>query len=191
MKGNTEGSLSEVQKAIITGSLLGDGYMRCKINAHLEINHAYSQKEYVDWKYRHFKALVRTPPKKRQSNKGRVAYRFTTRSLPFITRFYKKFYRDKQKIIPKDIELKPLTLAVWFMDDGSRCGSQLYFNTQQFLKKDQNCLVRQLKNQWGIKSGLNRDKHYFRIRLFKESNLRLISSIKSYIIPMFSYKILI
>lgn len=155
MKGNTEGSLSKAQKAIIVGSLLGDGYMRCKINAHLEVNHAYSQKEYVDWKYKQLKNLVRTPPIKRRGNRGRVAYRFTTRSLPSITRFYKKFYKDGRKIVPKDIELKPLTLAIWFMDDGSRCGNQLYFNTQQFLKENQKRLIQKLKNQWGVKSRLN------------------------------------
>src|SRR3990170_2722125 len=36
--GNVVGSLSEVQQAIVIGSLLGDGSMRCKTNALLEIN---------------------------------------------------------------------------------------------------------------------------------------------------------
>lgn len=37
---NTEGSLTEEQKQIIVGSLLGDGAMRIKTNALLEINHS-------------------------------------------------------------------------------------------------------------------------------------------------------
>ncbi len=48
---NTVGSLTENQRSIIIGSLLGDGAMRCKVNALLEINHSSAQKEYVDWKY--------------------------------------------------------------------------------------------------------------------------------------------
>jgi hypothetical protein len=37
------GSLTDVQHSIIIGSLLGDGAMRCKVNALLEINHCFAQ----------------------------------------------------------------------------------------------------------------------------------------------------
>lgn len=47
-EGNTVGSLTERQRSIIIGSLLGDGAMRCKVNALLEINHALQQKFYVE-----------------------------------------------------------------------------------------------------------------------------------------------
>ena len=33
-EGNTVGSLTEMQRSIIIGSLLGDGAMRCKVNAY-------------------------------------------------------------------------------------------------------------------------------------------------------------
>src|SRR5436309_3645555 len=64
--GNTVGSLSEVQREIIVGSLLGDGAMRCKTNALLEINHSSHQRSYG-----HLADLVRTPPKARKSNGSR------------------------------------------------------------------------------------------------------------------------
>src|SRR5947207_12743695 len=83
--GNTVGSLSEVQHAIVIGSLLGDGSMRCKTNALLEINHSIHQRSYVDWKFGHLADLVTTPPKQRAGNGGRVAYRFVTRSAPALT----------------------------------------------------------------------------------------------------------
>jgi hypothetical protein len=59
------GSLTEVQHSIVVGSLLGDGAMRCKANALLEINHCLEQRAYVDWKYRHLIDLVGTAPKAR------------------------------------------------------------------------------------------------------------------------------
>ncbi len=43
---NTVGSLTQLQKSIIIGTILGDGYLRIvkgKKNAILEINHSYSQ----------------------------------------------------------------------------------------------------------------------------------------------------
>ena len=58
--GNTVGSLSEAQHSLVIGSLLGDGSMRCKTHALLEINHSASQRGYVDWKYQHLAELVAT-----------------------------------------------------------------------------------------------------------------------------------
>src|ERR1700685_123361 len=73
------GSLTEVQHSIVIGSLLGDGAMRCKVNALLEINHCFEQRAYVDWKYLHLSDLMGTAPKARTSNGSRIAYRFTLR----------------------------------------------------------------------------------------------------------------
>ena len=79
------GSLTERQKAIIVGCLLGDGAMRCKTNALLETNHSAKQRDYVEWKFSELKDMVSTGSKKRFGNAGRIAYRFTTRSLPALT----------------------------------------------------------------------------------------------------------
>ena len=79
--------LTEKQRSIIVGSLLGDGAMRCKTNALLEANHWAAQREYVDWEYRILENLVRTPPKMRNGNGGRQAYRFRTLSLHELTPF--------------------------------------------------------------------------------------------------------
>ena len=54
--------LTSTQEQLIHGSLLGDGAMRCKQNALLEINHCFAQREYVDWKYEILSDLVLTPP---------------------------------------------------------------------------------------------------------------------------------
>jgi hypothetical protein len=95
--GNTVGSLSEVQHAIVVGTLLGDGSMRCRANALLEINHSYHQSGYVGWKYSHLADLVATPPKRRLGNGERIAYRFVTRSLPVLTPYFHLFLRNWQE----------------------------------------------------------------------------------------------
>lgn len=102
--------------------------MRCKTNALLEVNHSVRQRAYVDWKYRNLATLVSMPPKERPSNGGRVAYRFVTRALPVLTPFYRLFYGSGAKSIPDGLELSPLTLAVWLMDDGSRSRRAVYLN---------------------------------------------------------------
>jgi hypothetical protein len=151
--GNTVGSLSGVQRDIVIGSLLGDGGMRCKTNALLEINHSVRQRSYVDWKYHHLADLVSTPPKMRRGNGGRIAYRFVTRSLPVLTPYFRLFYESGVKRVPH-LELSPLILAVWFMDDGSRSRSAVYLNTQQFDEGSQRRLLGLLLDQLGLQGSL-------------------------------------
>lgn len=184
---NTVGSLTDNQRALIIGSLLGDGAMRCKANALLEINHSSAQKEYVDWKYQQLANLVRTPPKLRKGNGSRVAYRFTTLSLPQLTPFYRAFYENKRKIVPQ-VTLAPLSLAVWFMDDGCKSYRALYLNTQQFGWEYQMLLVNLLKEQWGIQSSLNRDKQYHRIRIAVSSVQRFREIVAPHMLAELTYK---
>jgi hypothetical protein len=49
--------------------------------------------------------------------------RFATKSLQILEKFYRLFYRKQRKILPKEIKQlldTPLSLAVWYMDDGAR-----------------------------------------------------------------------
>jgi len=123
------GSLLDIQQQVILGCILGDGYMRKKTHAHLQITHSIKQKEYVNWKYRILKNLVSGQPLRYRGNGKRVGYRFYTRNLPILSKYYKKFYIGGKKIIPKIINLTSLSLAVWYMDDGSKSYNTCYFNT--------------------------------------------------------------
>lgn len=186
---NTEGSLTEEQKQIIVGCLLGDGAMRIKTNALLEINHSLEQKELVDWIYSNLKKFVSTSPKIHKGNGNRIAYRFTTRSLPVFTNLYKQFFLNGKKKVPLNITLSPLVLAVWFMDDGNKSRTSVYLNTQQFSLEEQEFLRRMLMEQWGIETTLNKDKHYWRIRIRVSSIEKFVSLIKPYLLPQFYYKL--
>ena len=188
---NTEGSLTEEQKQILIGVLLGDGAMRKKTRALLEINHSYTQKEYVDWLYQQFKNYVATPPKVRKGNGTRIAYRFTTKSISVFTHFYDYFFKGNKKIIPELLTLSPLTLAIWYMDDGSRCDTDIYLNSQQFTLEEQEKLVVELEKQFQIKASLNKDKHYHRIRIKKESVNIFMDMISPYVISSMKYKLLL
>jgi hypothetical protein len=189
---NTAGSLTQTQKSIIIGSILGDGYLRVikkRKNAFLEINHSYKQKDYVDWKFNKLKSIVKSPPKVRVGNEGRTAYRFYTRQLPVLTDLFSCFYKNKIKIIPKNLNLDPLVIAVWFMDDGSKCRpSDVYLNTQQFDIESQRRLINYLK-YFNLETKLNKDKSYYRLRFIKSSLPKLKNLIKKHIIPSMRYKI--
>lgn len=189
---NAAGSLTQTQKSIIIGSILGDGYLRVikgRKNAFLEINHSIKQKEYVDWKYNQLKSIVKSPPKSRKGNGDRVAYRFYTKQHPKLTELFQYFYKNNTKIIPDNLHLNPIILAVWFMDDGSKCRpSDVYLNTQQFDNESQRKIISSLK-KIGLSAGLNKDKSYYRVRFIKSSLPKLKNLIEKCIIPAMRYKI--
>lgn len=192
--GNTAGSLQPAQHDVLVGSLLGDGTLRIqgkrRTNALFEVNHSWQSRDYVDWKYSVFRSMVLTPPKRRSGNGQRVAYRFTTQSLPAFTNYHRWFYEDGRKRIPFDLDLTPLILAVWFMDDGSKSRSASYLNTQQFAIAEQEFLRDLLKRTFGIESSLNRDKQYFRLRVTTHGTRILEDVICPHILPCFRYKLM-
>ena len=163
--------------------------MRCKDNALLEINHSFRQKAYVDWKYQLFKNIVTTPPKKRFGKNGRIAYRFTTRSLPKLTTIYKQFYQEGRKIIPADLKITNLSLAVWVMDDGCKSYRAMYLNTQKFDRSEQHRLAELLDTQHGIKTSINKDKKYWRLRVAVGSVGMLKRLVKPHFLPSLTYKL--
>lgn len=182
------GSLSDIQKSLIEGCMLGDGYMRCKTNAHLQITHSINQKDYVDWKYQLLSEFILTPPKSYKGNGNRIGYRFFTRSLPIFTDYYRRFYR-KQKIIPKDLNLTDLTLAVWYMDDGSKSGQSCYLNTQKFTSIDQEYLIKILHDKYDLQAHRDKDKKYFRLRLSVSDSRKFVRIIEPYILLSMRYKL--
>jgi len=189
--GNTVGSLTQLQRSVVIGSLLGDGYLRIvrgRKDAFLEVNHGLRQKPYVDWKYSILRSISRSAPKARKGNGKRIAYRFTTRQHPELTDLFRVFYRNGRKSIPV-IKIDPVAIAVWFMDDGSKCrDADVYLNTQQFDFGDQKrCMA--LLTGFGIASALNRDKQYWRIRIQKSSLPMFWKLITPHIIPSMNYKV--
>jgi hypothetical protein len=189
---NTVGSLTQLQRSLIVGTILGDGYVRIvsgRKNALLEINHTYSQKDYVDWKFQQLKPLCKSGPVARKGNGERIAYRFTTRQSEEMSEIYHMFYHNKVKTVPKDLELDDVMLAVWYMDDGGKCGEDnVYLNTQQFDLNVQEELRGKLK-KLGIETTLNKDKIYWRIRIKKSSVDKFFSIISRNIIPSMQYKL--
>jgi hypothetical protein len=189
---NTVGSLTQEQKSIIIGSILGDGYLRIikgRKDAFLEINHSIKQQKYVEWKYQKLKNLVGSLPRLRKGNGERIAYRFYTKQHLELTKLLHQFYQNGKKIFPKKLIFDPIMLAVWYMDDGSKCRiSDVYLNTQQFDNESQQRIISAL-HKFKLPARLNKDKSYFRIRFLKSSLPKFKNSVEQYIIPSMRYKI--
>ena len=189
---NTVGSLTQLQKSVIIGSLLGDGYLRImpgRRDAFLEMNHGIEAKEYVDWKFNILRDICISPPKIRRGNGKRIAYRFFTKQHPELSKIHQWLYRKRKKVVPSNLKLDSVILGIWFMDDGSMCSkSDVYLNTQQFSVKDQKILLKKIK-ALGLEAKLNKDKEYYRIRFLSSSIPQLRITLKDILIPSMYYKL--
>lgn len=122
------GGMNKQQKAIVIGSILGDGFLQKtgSKNARLRLEHGLKQKEYLIWKCQILKNYFQSKPQvlERKNPVFGKTYQYIraqSYSGSEFGKFYCLFYKDYGKIIPKQIcnYLKdPLGLAVWFMDDG-------------------------------------------------------------------------
>src|SRR3989344_6680836 len=116
--------LSDYQKEVLIGLLLGDGHLETQNNGRtyrLKIEHTYWQKDYTNWLYKIFQEWVLTPPQEKQQIVSGVVYKkywFSTVSHGAF-RFYAQQFYNKHKILPKLINkwLSPIVMAIWFMDD--------------------------------------------------------------------------
>ena len=116
--------------------------------------------------------------------------------------FYKKiFYVGGRKVIPRgisDLLKNEISLAVWYMDDGTLDKrSKYHFNasiaSNCFSFEECDLLSNVLKSNFGIKASVNqtkmRGKVYPRLYIWSESMERFISLLKPYIHSVFKYKI--
>ena len=162
---------NSLQTQIIIGSLLGDASLIATGSGkryRYSISHCNKQKAYLFWKYTILKQYVRTPPRlQKQTN----AWKFNTISLDEFTEWRNSFYNGKQKVIPsfvKNYLTEPLTLAVWYMDDGNlrRQNGKIYgcmLNTQSYTYADNQKLQEWFHDLWNINSYLQKNHNKYRL----------------------------
>ena len=164
-------ALSNTERAILIGSLLGDGTLTQRgLNSfRYRVAHGIKQKSYVEWKYEKLRRLCQTtqPPKEVTDIKKDVTVEFYTSSGEYLKEYYDLFYKPNlenkfvKTITPEFIEklpMDPIVLAVWFMDDGSVRDDCYAGNiaTQRF-SLDEHHLLQEYLKKWGI--GSNTPKH--------------------------------
>jgi hypothetical protein len=192
-------TMTERQKQLLEGMLLGDAHLERQKGARLarlKVEHSVRQSAYVDWKFAEWRQWVRTPPKERirrnrlgtvSTNKG-----FTTLSHVEFEVFRRRFYRENRKVVPEDLVLTPQSLAVWFMDDGSRKSNQcrgLYLNTQSFTVSEVNLLRSMMRSSVGVETTVRCQSDGLQIYIPSHSVTDVIAYIYDEVIPSMRYKL--
>ena len=129
--------LTERQMEIMIGSMLGDGHLhklsKNKPNSYFSKQQCKKNKEYVQWHCEELSPFTKCihltfHKTKMVCENGVIAhvptekylggYIVTTCSHPIFTELRCKWYPKGVKVVPDDLVLTPLSIAIWFCDDG-------------------------------------------------------------------------
>ena len=192
-KSNQEFSQAE---KVLTGTLLGDGFLENRnTKVRLAIKHSTKQFDYLTWKHKALKLYE--PGKITKVLDCQYPFaKFVTKTSSRLNKWHEMFYENGKKCVPENINIllsSPMSLAVWFMDDGTidkRQGSIL-FETQSFTKDEIQKLVDCLDCNFNLKSTIHKSgkgrglRIYLPVKEVKEFS----KIVEPYVIKQMRYKL--
>lgn len=188
-------NLSDIQKAVLAGTLLGDGALKKRGKFHrLHIKHSYNQLFFVKYKRKIFANITSMETRIFKQKVKKKEYKFAefvTLTHPEFSRFYREYYPNEKKTISQKIakQLTPLSLAVWFMDDGCAEYAGLSFNTQCFSLEELQPLRKVMLEAYKIETSVRKNKNGWIIYIPKRFISSFIEIVDEYILPEFRYKL--
>ena len=204
--------LTNIQKDIIIGSLLGDSTMGLRKGVplySLKFEQSVKKQGYILHLAKVFDEFCGSPPVRRwiDKKKTRDAIWFRTYRHNSFVFFFNLFYVIEEdpvtgkpfsrKIVPLNIAkfLNPRVVAYWFMDDGTfhsdiRSGAkQYYFSTQGFKKSECQLLCEALGTCLNIQAKVHKDGKYWRIYIRAQSTPLFLDLISPYIVDDLLYRL--
>lgn len=195
-----------IAKEIILGTLLGDSGIieSSHTKGYVKMCQGRDQFRYLIWKMGALKSLVGTfgisyqNKDKRDAWKSKLRIHVWSLSQTYLHHLYNDFYRNGVKVVRLNVlrRLTPLSLAVWYMDDGCIVYNRDTINairlyTNGFSVEDNQIIIDYMKESWNICFDMLHDKRsdtYFLNARKKEAEKFLVL-IKSYIHESMKYKI--
>jgi recombination protein RecA len=174
--------LNDRCKEIILGSLLGDGSLvlsKKYKKSRFEFRHSILQKDYFFWKVSELKGISGNKCARIQNADGwsknkKLHYHSLTSS--HLTELYHLTHRKGKFFISHKWlkELTPLSLLVWWLDDGSLIVNSRkgVFCTEGFEYQDILILSRYLRNIWKIRTRIGRRGKYYQLRIYSTEELK-------------------
>lgn len=186
--------LTDLQKQILVGHLLGDGSVwkdNPSCTARILISQCKAQEEYFNWKVNQFSPYILSTRENIDKN-GFVQLNTSSITHPDLDYFWSIFYKNN-KIIPDNLEeyLTPIALAVWIQDDGNlNEGVNMRIACQGFTEIDQHKLKIYLKKCYNLESNVKRyNSKFYHITLDKKNTLELSNIIKDHVVDCMRYKL--
>lgn len=96
------------------------------------------------------------------------------------------FMRANRKFSQKNLLLSPLSLAVWYMDDGCWTGKKIVISTESFKGESINTLQDTLLRQFNLDTVVGKNG---KLVIRKKSHITFCHIIAKHIIPSMRYKL--
>ncbi len=136
-----------IQLRILEGCLLGDGHLDYKKDGHNScFAYTSSSKEHTEFILKSFEDFCSEnyqKPKRREyfdarTNKTYTTYFFRTKCLPCFTEQRIRWYKERKKIVPKDLLLSKESILYWYIGDGEMESNNGYIklHTNSFTKEE-------------------------------------------------------
>jgi hypothetical protein len=157
--------LSDRCRAIILGSILGDGSLKLHKpyrNARFSFRHSTIQQEYFFWKVNELKEISAERDVWEQQDRdawGTSKLRYQSAACEVLTELYRLTHpHGRFRIRRKWLNLlTPLSLCIWWLDDGSLLnGKQGVFCTDGFSYDELLLIVRYFRKVWGLNLRIGR-----------------------------------
>lgn len=181
--------LSDRCKEIVLGSVLGDGSLKIHKsykNARFSFRHSVRQQDYFFWKVQQLKEISSEQSwwKQAPNGYGGEMLRYQSLALESLTELHRLTHDHNQIVIRRRWlnQLSPLSLAIWWLDDGSLVGNgkRGVFCTDPFSLEEQKILARYLLKVWKVKVAIGKivrerdgiTREYYRIWIRSSEELK-------------------
>lgn len=158
--------ITDKQLSILTGTLLGDSSLRLSsINPYFSCEHGIKQYEYNKWKHEELLSLeskFKTYKRKTIDLRTNIFYESNlcrTPANPEFLQLYHNLYHNNKKVITEEFlkNFNELSLAVLYMDDGSRNANIIKIYTNCFSNKDLEIFTKFLKDKFSLEFKIYKD----------------------------------
>lgn len=128
-----------------------------------------------------------------KNNERRFFYTVNSYTFTSLKFLHDLFYINKKKVIKKELSiyLTPLSLAIWFMDDGSKIGSTVRIATNNFETSEVYILCKILKEKYDLNCSVQKAGGTYTnsiLYIKKDSVQRFYNLIKPYMVKSMLYK---
>lgn len=178
--------LSDFQKQVLLGTLLGDASFKMgkgSVNPAIQCSHSIKQKEYCQYKTKIFESLgayckyhKRNVPDKRNGNIYEDFTMFVPAN-PKLKSWYEAFYKNGRKTIPFELfdYFTEASLAFMYMDDGCKNSSSYSIATNCFTQEELLEFRKFLFNRFNLETSIMSNNVLYIRAKSKELFTRLVS----------------
>ena len=194
-------------EALVDGLLLGDGWLEVNQNSEgrLCLDQRDDRNSWLDMVEKELLVggvrcsrsirLPRTACIDGRDFVGRGALSIRTMKYTNFTKQRHRWYPNGEKIVPKDVNLSPRSLAHWYWGDGATTndGYRMIFHTEGFAETDVVFLRDRLEALYGWTPTIQRrtSGKFILVIQRKEQRRELAATIKPFCPPCFDYKLII